>query len=94
MRRKTTGKKKTRLKKWAVWDLQTNQYIHSGYGAKTKKEAIEGVWNYWEGGANLPEKDIKKLAKDKEGWLTSIGFRFDELDKKELVDMRPSEEMW
>jgi hypothetical protein len=71
---------------WAVYDLQTNQYLHSGFNVKTLKKAIDEVWSFWSGGSDLEDKDLKKMEKwswqEKKKWLEGLDFDLTELIKK------------
>jgi hypothetical protein len=89
-----SGKKKVRLPKvklWAVYDEQTNQYLYSGRNVKTLNEAVDQVWSFWIGCVELEPGDRKKVGKwtlaQKKDWLENTqGFRFEQVDKGEVKE--------
>ena len=59
---------------FSVWDKQTGKYLYSGRNSKTKEQALEEAFSFWEGGNHeLTEKELELLKQDKEGWLSSVG---------------------
>ena len=67
------------IKMFSVWDVETKNYLYSGRNSKTKEEAIESAWEYFVGGQDeFSEEELKQIAKDKEGFLRSIGLIIDE----------------
>lgn len=76
------------VRRWAVYDLQTSQYLHSGRNAKSLKQAVDEVWSLYIGTADFEKADLKKIGKwtlqEKKEWLENTqGFRFDQLDEPE-----------
>jgi hypothetical protein len=71
---------------WSVFDTQTGDYMASGRNSPSLKQAVEDLWEYWIGGTDLEEKEIKKMEKwdwkKKKNWLEFQEFRFERHENK------------
>lgn len=69
-------------KYYAIFDLETNEYKHSGFNARSRKDAIEDLWSWWlDANDEFDDAEVRKIAKDKELWFQRMGFRIDEQDE-------------
>ena len=71
---------------FSIYDEQLSRYLCSGRNSKTLREAVEDCWEYWIGGCDMDEEDIKTMEnwswKRKQRWLEGTEFRFDDHNEK------------